>query len=142
MTLPTKLINILAEHTNSENMQCSDCRGSGETTIHDPETGLDFIMCESCLGSGYNQLGLIIKGILKPPEEGYGPVELQAALKAYKENLEAEQETQGEPESLQISEEESGTEWTVVEKSGFFSLVKTNVQNMLKKNPQHRKKIS
>lgn len=87
MTLPVQLIDILAGHTAEENMHCETCEGAGEMAMHDAETGHEPELCGSCLGSGYNQLGLILHGILKPPPEGYGPVELKDALKNYLREL-------------------------------------------------------
>ncbi len=83
MTLPAPLIDILASHTAGEAMHCEDCKGLGETGQPDPDTGSEPMVCQSCLGSGYNQLGLILQGILKPPPEGFGPVALKDALKEY-----------------------------------------------------------
>lgn len=83
MAKPVKIIEILSQQTASENIQCDQCDGTGETIVLSQETGYDLIECDACLGSGYNQLGLILRGILKPPADGYGPVELKEALALY-----------------------------------------------------------
>jgi len=88
MGLPTKLISILADQTATESLLCDECDGRGEISVHHPETGTDIEACANCAGSGYNQLGLILQGILEPPEGGYGPTELTEALQAYRVQLE------------------------------------------------------
>lgn len=85
MPNPVKLIDILSAQTakvnlTREHLECDACDGSGEEMIPHSETGHNNIPCRICLGSGYNQLGLILFNLLKPPPEGYGPVELKTAL--------------------------------------------------------------
>ena len=78
-----RLLDILADYTIAENMRCETCAGAGEVLLHGEETGYEPIECEDCLGSGMNQLGLIMHNILRPPAEGYGPVALRDALHEY-----------------------------------------------------------
>lgn len=97
MAKPVKLIDILSEQSAVENIRCDECSGTGELLVAHEETGLDTLECNECLGTGYNQLGLIIQGVLRPPEEGYGPVELKEALGNYLDELKRQrviQETQ------------------------------------------------
>lgn len=96
MPLPMQLIDILASQTAAENMQCADCDGAGEIGEFSPETGHEPVTCGTCLGTGYNQLGLILSGILKPPAEGFGPVELKDALSAYLQELARKQPSDSE----------------------------------------------
>jgi hypothetical protein len=83
MPHPVQLIDILSKRTAVEHIWCDTCEGTGERAIFDPEAGQDMIPCQECLGSGYNQLGMILQGILKPPDDGYGPVELREAISVY-----------------------------------------------------------
>lgn len=105
MANPVQLIDILSKRTAAEAIWCDDCQGTGEMAIHDPETGSDIIDCETCLGSGYNQLGLILQGILTPPEQGYGPMELQEALAAYLAEAEKQKVLQQAQQSIRDAEE-------------------------------------
>jgi len=83
MANPVKIIDILSQQTTMEHVDCDDCEGTGEVIVLNQESGYDLAECRACLGSGYNQLGLILRGILKPPADGYGPVELRDALADY-----------------------------------------------------------
>lgn len=91
MPNPVKLIDILSENTAAESVHCDDCRGSGQIQVPDQDTGFDLSECEACMGTGYNQLGLILQGILQPPPEGYGPVELKEALDRFLEESSKQQ---------------------------------------------------
>ena len=93
MAKPKPFLHILSELTQSltqpgrlEQIQCDECHGLGEIRVFDAETGHEFIDCPECLGSGYNTLGLIVKQILKPPAEGYGPIALRQALEEAQSN--------------------------------------------------------
>lgn len=79
---PARLIDILAENTQSENLDCLVCQGQGEVSAYDTETGTQSVDCQGCQGSGFNQLGLILQGILSPPEEGFGAIALKETLEA------------------------------------------------------------
>jgi hypothetical protein len=105
MANPVQLIDILSRRTAAEALWCDDCKGTGEYSVFDPETGNDIIDCETCLGSGYNQLGLILQGILTPPEQGYGPVELREALSTYLAQVEQQKVLQEAQQSIHEAEE-------------------------------------
>lgn len=83
MGFPVQLIRIFAEQTQPEPIGCKECRGLGEVQVYSEECGMDLWECDFCCGSGMNQLGWILSGILNPPPEGYGPVELKEALRQY-----------------------------------------------------------
>lgn len=83
MVKPVKIIEILSQQSSAEHIQCEHCDGTGNMIVLSDETGFDLSECDVCLGTGYNQLGLILRGILKPPADGYGPVELREALANY-----------------------------------------------------------
>ncbi len=85
MPNPIKLIDILNAqmakvNLAGEHLACAACEGSGEEIAPHPETGHDYVTCRVCLGSGYNQLGLIMLNLLKPPPDGNGPVALKGSL--------------------------------------------------------------
>jgi hypothetical protein len=92
MAMPVQVIQILSQmtrrsdrsspNTTSEPADCHECKGQGEVMAFHPETGHEAVECPECLGSGYNTLGLILNQVLKPPQEGYGPVELRAVLES------------------------------------------------------------
>ena len=81
MSSPRRVLQIFSEQTALCNMDCLFCAGQGETRLFDPETGHELQPCDACQGSGYNLLGLIIHGLLSPPEGGFGPQTLQAVLR-------------------------------------------------------------
>jgi hypothetical protein len=81
MSLPCRVSRIFSEQTALRNMDCLFCSGQGETCLFDPETGHELQPCEACQGSGYNLPGLIIHGLLSPPEGGFGPQKLQDILR-------------------------------------------------------------
>lgn len=81
MPAPSSVLRILSEQTILNDLNCPDCEGHGERLIFDAETGHDYQTCDACQGSGYNLLGLLVHGALKPPEGGFGPQEIRAALK-------------------------------------------------------------
>jgi len=85
MPNPIKLIDIfnaqMAKASSAgEHLACDACEGSGEEIALHPETGHDYVPCRVCLGNGYNQLGLIMLNLLKPPPDGNGPVALKGNL--------------------------------------------------------------
>jgi len=80
MPMPSTVLQILSSQTRQDAFDCPECDGAGERQIFDAETGVDYALCEACLGSGYNMLGLLVHGLLKPPAEGYGPQELKGEL--------------------------------------------------------------
>lgn len=81
MSSPRRVLQIFSEQTALGSMDCLFCAGQGETRLFDPETGHELQPCDACQGSGYNLLGLIIHGLLNPPEGGFGTQTLQAVLR-------------------------------------------------------------
>lgn len=81
VSAPVSVLEILSRQTRRDLLDCPECKGRGERLIFDPETGSDYCACDACQGTGYNLLGLLVHGLLRPPESGYGPQELKAALK-------------------------------------------------------------
>lgn len=80
MSAPVSVLEILSRQTRRDSLDCPECKGQGERLVFDPETGSDYLNCEACQGTGYNLLGLLVHGLLRPPESGYGPQELKAEL--------------------------------------------------------------
>lgn len=117
MPHPVQLIDILSRRTAVEHIWCDACDGTGEIAIFDAETGTDVISCESCLGSGYNQLGMILQGILQPPEEGYGPVELRQAISVYLEQTEQQLVLQDAQQRILEAEETIAKTQQLIEKT-------------------------
>jgi hypothetical protein len=80
MSAPVSVLEILSRQTRRDSLDCPECKGQGERLVFDPETGSDYCACDACQGTGYNLLGLLVHGLLRPPESGYGPEELKTAL--------------------------------------------------------------
>jgi hypothetical protein len=58
-------------------LSCDVCNGDGRQAAPHSETGHDAVECLPCLGTGLNQLGLIVTGLLHPPNDGSGPTILK-----------------------------------------------------------------
>lgn len=83
MSTPESLLQILSRQTTADNLDCIECCGAGEQLVFDSQNGHDYVPCEACQGSGYNLLGMLVHGLLQPPEEGFGPQALKASLAAF-----------------------------------------------------------
>lgn len=56
---------------------CWHCRGTGYQDVSCPWSGVDQVECGHCAGSGFGELGLIMTGLLTPPEDGCGTTVLK-----------------------------------------------------------------
>lgn len=48
---------------------CFYCSGAGTIKAYDPECGHDDAPCLHCMGSGLDDHGLIMAGLIQPPKE-------------------------------------------------------------------------
>lgn len=83
MQAPVTVLQILSQQSCQESLDCPECLGRGERLLFDPETGSDYQVCLACQGTGCNLLGLLVHGLLKPPQGGYGPQALQTHLRPH-----------------------------------------------------------
>ncbi|WP_373533156.1 hypothetical protein [Vampirovibrio sp.] len=81
MPSPCRVLQIFSDQSALSDLDCFYCEGQGGIRVFDPETGHELQDCPHCQGSGYNLLGLIIRGLLQPPQGGYGPQALQDILR-------------------------------------------------------------
>lgn len=81
MPKPASIPKIPSHQTRQEALDCPACGGRGERLLFDPDTGVDYHGCDACQETGYNLLGLLMRGLLNPPESENAPQTLKETLK-------------------------------------------------------------